>query len=87
MPKLEHDSLMDIQAFNKDLMKIEDLYNPLVQKSRTDLGWTLGKNSLTDRLVRPIHKFTILVTKTNTKIRKLKTYDKVINNLIYKNKW
>lgn len=46
-----------------------------------------SKNYLKNNLIKPIHKFIKLNTKTNSKIQELKTYNKVINNFIYKNKW
>lgn len=34
-----------------------------------------------------MHKFAKSVTKTNSKMRELKIYNKAINNSIYGNKW
>lgn len=65
-------------------MRIHFSYNP---KPKTDLGRILGKNSLRDGLIRPIYKFIKSVTKTNNKVQKPKTYNKVINNPIYGNRW
>lgn len=77
---------MDIEALNEDLMRTENLHDPSVQKPRIDLGKTLGKNSLVDRVVRPTRKFIKLVIKISSKVREPKTYNETINNLVYGNK-
>lgn len=59
-------------------------YNLLIQKPKTDQGWTLGKSPL--ELVRPTYKLAKSMTKTNSKLHELKTYNKAINNLIYGNR-
>ena len=64
-------------------MRIYLTFDP---KPRIDLGGTSGKN-LADELVRPVQELTKLVTKTSSKVREPKTYDKTINDLIYGNKW
>ena len=65
-------------------MKIHPLCN---LKTRTDLGRTLGKNLLGDKLVRPVYKFVKLVTETSSKVQEPKTYDEAINDLIHENRW
>lgn len=64
-------------------MKTYSLYNP---KPRTDLGGTSGKNSLKDRLIKPVSKSTKWVAKTNSKIRESKIYNKAINNFMHRNR-
>lgn len=54
-------------------------------KLRIDLDKTLIKKLLRNELVRPICKFVKLVTKINNKVQEFKTYNKAINNPIYKN--
>lgn len=56
-------------------------------KLKTDLGGTLGKNLLRNRLVRLARKFAKSVTETSSKVQKPKTYDKAINDPIYRNRW
>lgn len=51
------------------------------------LGKFSIKKFLRNKLVKLIYKFVKLVTKTDNKILKLKIYNKVINYLIYENKW
>lgn len=87
MSEIEHDGSIKIKAFNKDLIRIEDLYNPLVQRLRIDLSGTLGKNSLIDELVKPAHEFFKSVTKTKSNVREPKAYNKAINNSVYENRW
>ena len=67
-------------------MRTKNLYNLLVQRLRTDLDRILGKNLLADRLIKPVWKFAKSVTKTNSKVLELKTYDKAIKYPVYKNK-
>lgn len=64
-------------------MKIQLFYN---LKPKIDLSATLGKYLLRDELVRPTYKFAKLVTKINSKVQEPKTYNKVINDLIYGNR-
>lgn len=66
--KAKYDSFVDIQALNEDLIRIENLYNPLVQRPRINLGGTSSKNPLIDRLVKPARKFTKLITKTKLEV-------------------
>lgn len=68
MSEVEYDSVVNIQAFNKDLIRTGDLHDPLVLRLRIDLGRTLSKNSLVDRLVRPMRKFAKSVIKTSSKV-------------------
>lgn len=65
-------------------MKIHFPYN---LKLRTNLGEILSKNYLGNELVRPTYKFIKVFTITNCKVYKCKTYNKTINNLIYRNRW
>lgn len=65
-------------------MRIYPLRN---SKPRIDLNGTLGKNLLGNGLVRLVYKFVKSVTKTNNKMRELKTYDEAINNPIHGNRW
>lgn len=63
------------------------IYLFCILKSKTDLGGILGKNFLENQIIRLANKFAKLITKTNSKMRKLKAYDKPIYNSIYKNRW
>lgn len=54
---------------------------------RIDLHRTSSKNPLGDGLVKPARKFAKSVTETGSKVQELKTYDEVINDLIYRNRW
>lgn len=65
-------------------MKIYFFYN---SKLRTNLDGILSKNLLRNRLIRPEYKFAKLVTKTISKMWKPKTYNKVIDNSNYGNRW
>lgn len=65
-------------------MKTYLSYHP---KLKIDLGGISSENSIRKKLVKPANKSAKLVTKTNSKVRKFKTYDKVINDPIYENKW
>ena len=47
-------------------------------KSRTDLGISLG--------IKPVYKLVKSGIETNSKLRKPKTYNKIIDYPIYKNK-
>lgn len=68
-------------------MRVKVTHNLLlVQKLKTDLSKTLGKNSL-EELVRLIQKLAKFVTKNNSKVSKPKTYNEAVNNLINRNKW
>lgn len=64
-------------------MKIQLFFN---SKLKIDLDGTSSKNPLRNGLVRPLHKFAKLITKTNSKMQELKTNDKIINNSIYENR-
>lgn len=59
---------MDGEYIDKGLIKIEDLYNKLIQKSKTDLVRILDKNSLTEKLVRFACKFAKSITETSSKV-------------------
>lgn len=67
----------------KKQIKIQFLLN---LRPKIDLGRTLDEKPLRNRLVKPMHKFSKLVIKTNSKVQKPKTYNKTINNSIYRNK-
>lgn len=54
---------------------------------KTDLGWTLDKNFLGDRLLKLVNKFAKSVTETSSKVHEPKTYNEAINNPIHGNKW
>ena len=56
-------------------------------KSRTDLDGTIGENPLEEQLVRPMYGFPKSVTKTSSKIQEPKTYNKAINDPLYRNRW
>lgn len=62
------------------------IYLPFYLKPKTDLNRTSGKNPI-NGLIRPAQELAKLVTKTSTKKQEPKTYDKVINNPIYDNRW
>lgn len=66
-------------------MKTNPFFDP---KQKTSLDKTLGKHALVrNRLVNLAYqKVAKLVTETKSKICKLKTYNKAINNSIYSNK-
>lgn len=55
-------------------------------KLKTDPNRILSKNFIANKLIMFIYKFVKSVTKIKSKMQKLKSYNKVINNLIYKNK-
>lgn len=65
-------------------MKIHPLCN---SKPKIDLSKILSKKYLGNELARPMYKFVKLFTITNCKVYKRKTYNKTINDLIYRNKW
>lgn len=53
----------------------------------TNLDKALSNNLLIrNKLVRPIYKVTKSITKTISKVLEFKTYNKIINNFIDKNK-
>ena len=56
-------------------------------KSKIDQNEIINKNYLRNKLIRLTYKFTKSVTKSSTKVRDLKTYNKVISDLIYGNRW
>lgn len=56
-------------------------------KPKADLRRILGKNSLGNGLVKPMREFVKSVTEVNSKVQKLKTYNKVINDFIHENSW
>lgn len=85
--EIEHDSSINIQVFNENLMKTENLYNSLVQRSRTDLDRILSKNSLADELIKCVYKFVKSIIKTSSKVQELKSYNEAINNLVHENRW
>lgn len=64
--------------------RVGNLYNLLIQRLSIDWGRILDKSP--SGLIKSIHKFAKSVTKTNSKMHKLKIYNKAINNLIYGNK-
>ncbi len=49
------------------MFKTEASYNQLVQRSKTDLGKMINKNSLRE-LIKPMYKFAKSITKTNSKV-------------------
>lgn len=59
--------------------------SPLAQRPRTDLGGISSKNLL-DRLVKLMQKLAKSVTKTSSKVREPKTYNKAVNNSINRNR-
>lgn len=65
-------------------MKIYHFYN---LKLRINLDEILNKNFVKNKLVKQIYKIAKLVIETNSKMRKLKSYNKIINNLICKNRY
>lgn len=68
-------------------IRVEGAHNPpLVRRPRINLSGTLGKN-LSDRLIKPAQEIAKSVTEISNKVRKPKTYDKAVNNLIKGNKW
>lgn len=56
-------------------------------KTKTNPNEILSKNLLKNKLIRFIYKLSKLITKISNKMQKLKTYNKVIYNNIYKNRW
>lgn len=84
--KAKHDSFVKVEALDKSTIRTENQHN-LVQKLRTDLGGILGKNLLSERLVKPMHEFAKSVTETSSKMQESKTYNKAINNPIHRNRW
>lgn len=55
--------------------------------ARTNLGRTSSKNFLRNGLIKLAYKFTKSVIETSSKVHKSITYNKVITNPIYRNKW
>ena len=55
-------------------------------KPKTDLDGTFDKNPA-DGLIRPMRELAKFVTKTSSKVREPKTYDKTINDIFQGNKW
>lgn len=53
---------------------------------KTDRGRETKNESLNE-LVRPAHKFAKSWTETSSKVREPLTYNKVINNSVYGNRW
>lgn len=65
-------------------IRIYFLFDP---KLKIDLGKILNKNLLVEnRLINSAYKIAKSIIETNSKIQKLKTYNKVINNLIHRSK-
>lgn len=58
-------------------MRLDRFYDLIISKTNLD----------TSLDVKSIHKFAKFLIKTSSKIYELKTYNKIIDNLIYKNKW
>lgn len=57
------------------------------QNLKMDLDKAPSKNSLVrDKFIKPAYKVEKSITETNSKVQKLKTYNKKIYNSIYKNK-
>lgn len=82
----EYNSFVKVEALNESLMGAESPQNRLVtQKLRTNLGRTSSENPL-ERLMRPVQEFAKSITETSSKLCKPKTYNKAINNAVYKNK-
>lgn len=75
-------------SINNDvsLIKTKTLHNWLLQKPRTELGGTSDKNLLIKGLVRLVQEFARLVTEYCSKAQESKSYDEVINDLIYGNR-
>lgn len=46
-----------------------------------------GESYLKNGLLRLAYKYVESVAETTSKVREPKTYDEVINNLIYRNRW
>lgn len=75
---------MEVEALDESLMKTKPLPNQSIQGPRTDIGGTLGENTLKG-LVKPMHKFVKLVHKISSKMQKPKTYNKAIHDPVYGN--
>lgn len=83
---MEQGNFIEVESLVKSAIKTKDPHNQLVQKPKTNLGWTLGKNPFVKKIVRPVYEFAKLMTEINSKMREFKTYNKSINNLIHRNK-
>lgn len=84
--KAEYKVFVKVEALNDISIRTEGLQNRLAQRSKTNLGGIIGKNS-SNRLVRLMHiKFAKLVIETSSKVREFNTYNKAISNPIYGNK-
>lgn len=79
--KAKYSGSIETTTLNESGIRTENLHNHLVQRSKI-----LGKNSL-ERLVRLAYEFAKSVTKISSKICEFKTYDKTVNNLVYRNRW
>lgn len=73
--KVKHNCLVATEALNANKVP------------RIDMSRTLGKNSLTERLVKHVQKFAISVAETSSKVQEPKTYNEKIHNLVNEIRW
>lgn len=74
-----------ISVKKQERIRVKILQRLLVQlKPRIDQGGIIGKSLV--RLVRPMHKFAKLVTKTSSKVCEPKTYNEAVNDPILGNR-
>lgn len=67
-------------------IRAKSAYNLLLtQRLRTNLERILDEKPL-DRLIKSVQKLVKSVTETNSKVRKLKTYNEAVNNSINGNR-
>lgn len=87
-----HDNYIEVKIFGerfsikKPRIKAKSFHNPpIAQKPRIDLGET-SEEKPSEGLVRHTQEVPKSVTEINSKVRKLKTYNKAINNSVHGNK-
>lgn len=66
-------------------MRTKDFPN-LHYVPRTDQDGGITSKS-PNRLVKPVYQFAKSLTETSSKVHKLLTYNEMINNLVYGNRW
>ena len=83
---MEQRGFVEVEALYKSIMRTKDPHNQ-VQRSKTDLSGTLGKNTSAERLIKPTLEFVKSVIEISSKVQDSKTYNEAISNLIYGNRW
>lgn len=76
-----------VKTLDEGIIRTKDSHNQLSQRPKIDLDRTSSENSPGKRLVRFAYEFAKSVIKISSKLQEPKTYNKIINNLVYKNIW